>query len=141
MNAEATATPHPSRTSTAIRRLTRAVNPIGKAMAGHRWFKLYGLLVHRGRSSGAEYRIAVVVRPFEDGFVIPMPFGDRTQWAKNVVAAGGAQIVWNGRTYDVTEPKLIGSELAGSSLSGLQRAAVGKVGMTTFMRLRIADST
>jgi hypothetical protein len=141
MNAEATATPHPSRTSKAMRRLTRAVNPIGKAMAGHRWFKLYGLLVHRGRTSGHEYRIAVVVRPFEDGFVIPMPFGERTQWAKNVAAAGGAQLIWNGRTYDVTAPELIDAEAAGSSLSGIQRAAVGKVGMTTFMRLRIADTT
>jgi hypothetical protein len=141
MNGEASATPHPTRTSTAMRRLTRAVNPIGKAMAGHRWFTLYGLLVHRGRTSGHEYRIAVVVRPVEGGFVIPMPFGDRTQWAKNVVAAGGAQIVWNGNTYDVTAPELINADAAGPSMSGVQRAAVGRVGMTTFMRLRIADAT
>jgi hypothetical protein len=141
MNAKATAAPHLSRTSSVMHGLTRAVNPIGKAMAGHRWFKLYGLLVHRGRTSGREYRIAVVVRPFEDGFVIPMPFGERTQWAKNVVAAGGAHIVWNGRSYDVTSPELIDSETAWPAFSGAQRAAVGRVGMTTFMRLRIAATT
>ena len=138
MNAEATAAPHPSRSSALMRRFTRAVNPIGKAFAGHRWFTLYGVLVHRGRTSGHEYRIAVVVRSFEDGFVIPMPFGERTQWAKNIMAAGGARIVWNGRTYDVMSPELIDAETAGPSFSGAQRAAVGKIGMTTFMRLRIA---
>ena len=96
-----------------MRRVTRAVNPIGKAMAGHRWFKLYGLLVHTGRKSGQEYRIAIVVRPFEDGFVIPVPFGPATQWAKNVIAAGGATVIWNGRTYRVTDPRLIDAEAAG----------------------------
>jgi deazaflavin-dependent oxidoreductase (nitroreductase family) len=141
MNANATAAPHPSRASSAMHWLTRAVNPIGKAMAGHRWFKLYGLLVHRGRTSGREYRIAVVVRPFEDGFVIPMPFGERTQWAKNLVAAGGGQVVWNGRTYDVVSPELIDADAAGPSMPGIQRAAIGKLGMSTFMRLRIADPT
>jgi hypothetical protein len=122
-----------------MHRFTRAVNPIGKAMAGHRWFKLYGLLVHRGRTSGREYRIAVVVRPIEDGFVIPMPFGERTQWAKNILAAGGAQVVWNGRTYDVTSPELIDAATAGPSFSGAQRAAAGRVGIDTYMQVRIAD--
>jgi hypothetical protein len=36
-----------------MRSATRAFNPIGRALAGHRWFKLYGLLVHRGRGPGA----------------------------------------------------------------------------------------
>jgi hypothetical protein len=137
MNAEATAAPHPSRSSSLMRRFTRAVNPIGKALAGHRWFTLYGLLVHRGRTSGREYRIAIVVRPFEDGFVIPMPFGAATQWAKNVEAAGGARIIWNGQTYDVVAPEVVDAEAAGPSLSGVQRAAVGQVGITQFMRLRV----
>ena len=102
-----------------MRRVTRAVNPIGKAMAGHRWFKLYGLLVHTGRKSGQEYRIAIVVRPFEDGFVIPVPFGPATQWAKNVIAAGGATVIWNGRTYRVSDPRLVDAETAGPSHDGL----------------------
>ena len=140
MNTQAAATPHPSRTSAAMRRVTRAVNPIGKAMAGHRWFKLYGLLVHTGRKSGQEYRIAIVVRPFEDGFVIPVPFGPATQWAKNVIAAGGATVIWNGRTYRVTDPRLIDAEAAGPSLSGAQRAAAGRVGIATYMQVRIADN-
>jgi deazaflavin-dependent oxidoreductase (nitroreductase family) len=122
-----------------MRRITRAANPIGKAMAGHRWFKLYGLLVHTGRTSGQEYRIAVVVRPFEGGFVIPMPFGPATQWAKNVIAAGGATVLWNGRTYRVIDPQLIDSATAGATMAGWQRAAGDRVGIDTYMQVRIAD--
>ena len=124
-----------------MRRVTRAVNPIGKAMAGHRWFKLYGLLVHTGRKSGQEYRIAIVVRPFEDGFVIPMPFGPATQWAKNVIAAGGATVIWNGRTYRVTDPRLDRFvEAAGPDAcrAGSGPPAVAS-GIDTYMQVRIAD--
>jgi deazaflavin-dependent oxidoreductase (nitroreductase family) len=120
-----------------MRRATRLVGPIGRARAGPRGFTLYGLLIHRGRTSGREYSIPVVVRPLDDGFVIPMPFGASTQWVKNVEAAGGARIVWNGRTYDVVAPEVIDADAAGPSLSGVQRAAVGRLGMNTFMRLRV----
>ena len=124
-----------------MRRVTRAVNPIGKAMAGHRWFKLYGLLVHTGRTSGQEYRIAIVVRPFEDGFVIPMPFGPATQWAKNVIAAGGATVLWNGRTYKVTGPAAGRRATAGPSACGLRSGPpAGRVGIATYMQVRIADN-
>ena len=138
MSIEATATPHPSRSSTAKRRAVRLVGPIGRAMAGHRWFKLYGILVHRGRTSGREYRIPIVARPFDGGFVIPMPFGESTQWARNVLAAGGATIVWNGRPYHVTSPEIIDAEAAGPTLSAFQKAAIGRVGIAEFMRVRVA---
>jgi deazaflavin-dependent oxidoreductase (nitroreductase family) len=119
---------------------TRAFNPIGRALAGHRWFTLYGLLVHRGRTSGREYRTPLVVRPVDGGFVIPMPFGDSTQWAKNLFAAGHGEIVWNGRTYEVEAPEVIDQATAGPALSGSQRVAVDRLGLASFMRVRIAPS-
>src|SRR4029453_4164496 len=136
MSSNVTSTTQPSRTSTLMRRATRLVGPIGRALAGHRWFTLYGLLIHRGRTSGREYRIPVVRRPLDDGFVIPMPWGASTQWVKNVEAAGGARIIWNGRAYDVVAPEGIDADAAGPALSGVQRTAVGRLGMNTFMRLR-----
>jgi hypothetical protein len=124
-----------------FRRATKAFNPIGRALAGHRWFTLYGLLVHRGRTSGREYRTPLVIRPVDGGFVIPMPFGDSTQWAKNLFSAGGGQIVWNGRTYEVDAPEVIDQETAAPSFSGSQRAAVERFGLGSFMRVRIASES
>lgn len=121
-----------------LRRATRAFNPVGRALAGHRWLKLYGLLVHRGRTSGREYRTPLVIRPIDGGFVIPLPFGDSTQWAKNLFAAGTGRIVWNGRNYDVDAPEIIDDVAARPALSGSQRAAVGRLGLGSFVRVRIA---
>ena len=121
-----------------MRGATRAFNPIGRAMAGHRWFKLYGLLVHRGRTSGRVYRTPLVVRPVEGGFVIPLPFGDKTQWLKNLLAAGTGQIVWNGTTYDVDAPQLIDQAEAASAFSGSQHKGIDRFGLGSFLRVRIA---
>jgi hypothetical protein len=127
-------------TNLSKRTATSAFNPIGRVLAGHRWFKLYGLLVHRGRSSGREYRTPLVIRPVEGGFVIPMPFGESTQWAKNILTGGVGQIVWNGRTWDVDSPELIDEAAAGPAFSRSQRAGIERFGIGSFLRVRIAAS-
>lgn len=121
-----------------MRLATKAFNPIGRALAGHRWFKLYGLLIHRGRTSGREYRTPLVVRPVDGGFVIPMPFGRSTHWARNLIAAGSGQIVWDGRTFDVDEPEIIDPEAAGPAFSGSQRKGIERFGIEAFLRVRVA---
>lgn len=35
------------------------------------------------------------------------PYGERTDWLKNVLAAGSASIMANGRSYDVDRPGVI----------------------------------
>ena len=49
--------------------------------------------------------------PTEDGFVIPLPYGTKSDWLKNIMAAGSATIVWEGDEYVVTRPEVVaGSE-------------------------------
>jgi len=60
-----------------------------------------------GRTSGRIYRIPVATAPTPDGFVIPLPFGGAKQWARNVLATGGATIHWNGQTFAVADPEVI----------------------------------
>jgi deazaflavin-dependent oxidoreductase (nitroreductase family) len=124
-----------------MRDATRAFNPIGRALSGRRWFTLYGLLIHRGRTSGREYRTPLVVRRIDGGFVIPMPFGESTQWAKNLFAAGRGLIVWNGRTYDVDAPEMIDDVAAAPALNGAQRAGVERFGIRSFVRVRISGTS
>ncbi|HET6317792.1 MAG TPA: nitroreductase family deazaflavin-dependent oxidoreductase, partial [Chloroflexota bacterium] len=68
--------------------LTRVFNRLALPLAGTRALPLYGVLVHRGRRSGKTYRTPVVVRPTADGFIIPLPWGEGTDWCRNVRAAG-----------------------------------------------------
>jgi deazaflavin-dependent oxidoreductase (nitroreductase family) len=65
---------------------------------------------HRGRHSGSAYETPVGVVPDGDGFLIALPYGPRTQWLRNVLAAGEAVLVTEGRTIAVDRPEVIPTE-------------------------------
>src|SRR4051812_31654632 len=93
------------RTGGALRGLTRIFNPLTMTLAGTRLLPLYGVLTHRGRRSGKAFRTPVVVRPTSDGFIVPMPWGEGTDWYRNVRAAGECVIRWKGRDYPLAQPE------------------------------------
>jgi deazaflavin-dependent oxidoreductase (nitroreductase family) len=62
---------------------------------------------HVGRRSGRAYETPVVPFPTGDGFVVPLPYGDRADWVRNVLAAGSATLVHEGTTYPVDHPELV----------------------------------
>ena len=66
-----------------------------------------GIIRHRGRVSGAAYETPVGVVPDGDAFLVVLPYGSRTQWLRNVLAAGCATLVHEGHTYRVDRPELI----------------------------------
>jgi deazaflavin-dependent oxidoreductase (nitroreductase family) len=90
-----------------MHKFTVVSGPIGRPLAGTRWFPLWAILRHTGRKSGTRYSIPIVALPSADGFVIPVPFGERTQWLQNLLAAGGAGIRSKGHEYTVDRPTLV----------------------------------
>ena len=118
-----------------IRRLIAATNPLLRPFAGTRWFRLWGVVHHIGRKSGTAYATPIVVRRYGAGFVIPMPFGDRTNWANNVVAAGGASIRWAGRVYRVSDPRIVPAAEAMAAFSPIQRALLPRFGIERCLML------
>ena len=73
------------------------------------WVPAYAVLMHVGRKSGVEYRTPLNVFPTDDGLVVFLPYGAaKTEWLKNVNAAGGGRIQHYGRTFDATEPRVLG---------------------------------
>ena len=121
-----------------VRRIARSFVPLSRPLAGTRWFRLWAVLHHTGRRSGRAYATPVVARPVADGFVIPMPFGDETQWARNLLAAGQGVLHWNGAEHPVVEPRVIEWEEAGPAFNRLQGAIIGRIGSRRFVRVRRA---
>jgi deazaflavin-dependent oxidoreductase (nitroreductase family) len=101
---DAAPTPHAHAT---VLSAARIFNRLVLALAGTRLLPLYGVIEHHGRRSGKAYRTPVVVMPTSDGFMVPMPWGERTDWYRNVRAAGGCVLRWKGRDYDMVQPELI----------------------------------
>lgn len=62
---------------------------------------------HRGRKSGRAYATPIDAVPVDDGFLIALPYGPRTNWAMNVLTSGSATIVHEGQVHAVDRPELI----------------------------------
>ena len=114
---------------------TRLFNPLVMSLAGTRLLPLYGVIHHRGRRSGKAFRTPVVVRPTDDGFIVPMPWGQGTDWYRNVRAAGTCVIRWKGRDYAMTRPEVLDAASAQAAFSGSQRAAMARFGIKQALRL------
>jgi deazaflavin-dependent oxidoreductase (nitroreductase family) len=118
--------------------LTRVFNKLVMPLAGTRWMPLYGVLEHRGRRSGKLFRTPVVVRPTPDGFVVPMPWGETTDWCRNVRAAGGCGMRWKDRDYVLTEPEVVDTAATGVAFGEVQRSLLRRFKIRKVMRLRRA---
>ncbi|KUI28734.1 nitroreductase [Mycobacterium sp. IS-1742] len=70
------------------------------------WLPGFGVVVHRGRNSGREFRTPVNLFRRRGGFVLALTYGSHADWVRNVVAAGGCEVITRRRRYRVTDPQL-----------------------------------
>jgi deazaflavin-dependent oxidoreductase (nitroreductase family) len=122
-----------------MRRLAVRTGGLSRRMAGTRWFPLWGVLRHVGRRSGDAYAIPVVALPTRDGFLIPLPFGDQTQWLKNIQAADRAGLRHAGREYVIDQPEVVDLKAASPDLPAWVRFASARVGIGQFVRVHRAE--
>lgn len=87
-------------------RLARATAPAVRVLAGRR-FSPWAVVHHRGRVSGRDLTVPVAVVATPDGFVINLPWGARTNWVRNVLAADGCTIRWKAVNHHMTAPTIL----------------------------------
>jgi deazaflavin-dependent oxidoreductase (nitroreductase family) len=124
-----------------LRAIARVSAPLSRPLAGRRWFRLWAIVEHRGRRSGRRYATPVAVLPAIDGLIIPLPFGERTQWYRNVLAQGECTMRWAGSDHRFVEPEVIGLAEAQLGLNRFQRAMIRQVGIASYLRLKDASRT
>jgi deazaflavin-dependent oxidoreductase (nitroreductase family) len=90
----------------ALRLFTRAMRPLALRSAGQEGSST-AVVRHLGRRSGRTYETPVIVARHDDSFLIALPYGQRTDWLKNVLDKGSATIVTNGQTHEVDRPEVI----------------------------------
>ncbi len=66
-----------------------------------------GILEHVGRRSGVRRLTPVHPEPTADGFRIVVPLADRSEWARNVMAAGHCRLELQGTIHELDEPVLL----------------------------------
>ena len=102
-----------------------------------RWLPGLGVVVHRGRKSGQEYRTPVNVfqRP-DDRFVVALTYGRDTDWVQNVLAADGCELLTAGRQIELTAPRLFHDETR-HEIRALERSVLGLLHVDDFLELHV----
>jgi deazaflavin-dependent oxidoreductase (nitroreductase family) len=91
----------------------RYFNPMIKPVA--RYLPGMATIKHRGRKSGKTYE--TIVTAYRKGTVLAIALGHgRTDWVKNVLAAGEADVHFTRRDVHLTNPRILP---AGSNVDGL----------------------
>lgn len=124
---------------TGIRKMNRAAtNPRQMGTAGQPG--AYASIVrHVGRNSGTPYETPVQALPTDDGFVIPLPYGDTADWMKNVLAAGTASIVNEGADHTVDRPEIVPTDKALAYVPRKYQWSLRLYGVDTFLQVRLAE--
>lgn len=123
-----------------IRKLNKAVtNKVLIRISGKR-FGHFAILGHRGRKTGALYRIPIIAEPFQDGFVIALTYGKKVDWYANVIAHDGCTLLWKEKEYHLASPTLICRETGVAAFPSPFKQILHKVGIEDFLYLAIASN-
>jgi deazaflavin-dependent oxidoreductase (nitroreductase family) len=113
---------------------TKLFNPISRHFAG--WLPGFGILVYRGRTSGQTYRTPMNVFRHGDTYVLALTYGPDVQWVKNVMAAGGCDLMTRGRRLRLGAPRLF-IDPGRRRMPAPVRVVLGLMRVTEFMELSI----
>ena len=67
----------------------------------------YAVVVHHGRRSGRAYRTPISVFRRRGGYVVALTYGPRTDWLRNVLAAGECLLERRGRRVRLANPRVV----------------------------------
>jgi len=95
---------------------------------------------HQGRRSGRQFVTPASARPTKTGaFLVPLTFGEHSDWCRNVLAAGHCTIRFKGVDHLLANPTLLSrTEAAGEARAAFhihERAMFGVLGIKKFLRL------
>jgi deazaflavin-dependent oxidoreductase (nitroreductase family) len=111
----------------------RVLGPLAPYLPG------FAIVSHVGRRSGRSYRTPVNLFRRGDGYVIALTYGAGSQWVRNVLAAGGADIESRGRRLHLIDPKVV-RDPTRSVVPTPVRVPLGLANVDEFMLLKRADT-
>ncbi len=120
----------------AVRTFNKYVlNPVMKLVAGQKYWYT-GVIEHTGRRSGRAYATPVVIERAGDGFLIPLAYGTKVDWLRNVQAAGRATVRVRGEVCQAVEPEVVDAATASTQLSPRRRREFGRFKIKHYLQLK-----
>lgn len=123
--------------------MTKVLNPAVMRLAGRRHVLMAAQVRHVGRRSGRQYVTPVGARRAGDTFVIPLTFGNQSDWSRNIRAAGGGSLRLDGADYQLTQPELAGwadaRPVLRKAFNPVMRVMLRMLGIRQFLLLKLDD--
>jgi deazaflavin-dependent oxidoreductase (nitroreductase family) len=82
----------------------RVTNHLTRPLA--RWLPGFGVVIHTGRKSKSRYETPVNLFRTADGYLIALTYGAESDWVRNVLAAGGCEVITRGHRERLTSPEI-----------------------------------
>jgi deazaflavin-dependent oxidoreductase (nitroreductase family) len=102
------------------------MNPVVRRVA--RFLPTFAVVKHRGRKSGTPFE--TVVNAYRKGNVLAVLLGHgNTDWVKNVLAAGEADLKVHRREVHITNPRVLPAGADGKGLPRIARLGVRRMGV------------
>ena len=119
------------------------LNPLVGMLAGRRFVPLIARVHHVGRRSGKPYVTSTGAHVTGDTIVIPLSFGNQSDWARNVRAAGQCDVQLGGRRYHATQPRFADAgdakPVVRRSFNAVNRAGFGLFGIRHYLILHTTN--
>lgn len=98
------------------------------------WLPGLGVIHHRGRRSGRDFRTPVNVFRRGDRYLIALTYGSRADWVKNILAAGQCDLHTRGQRHHLVNPILY-VDAARGDMTPLVRGLLTMTGISEFLAL------
>ena len=112
----------------------RFANRLVRPLAGK--LPMWSIIEHRGRRSGTVYRTPVTMFRTPDGVAVLLAYGENRDWVRNLTAASGGRATMNGKTFVVTEPRIVPTAEAADLLDSPWRQVFNRLSTPSVLLLR-----
>ncbi len=120
-----------------LRKLTQITRPLALRSAGKAGSNT-SLIRHVGRRSGKAYETPVVAVQHDHSVFIALPYGERTDWLKNVLASGRAEVVTEGTPHSVNRPEVVAMKDVTGYFRSKEQRLHHRFGVESALRLELA---
>ena len=97
------------------------------------------VITHVGRSSGKTFHTPLDAHRVDDGFIFIPLYGSDSDWVKNVLAAGTAQLKAGGEDFELVNPQLITQDEAWQQLPETVKPPPGLLKVSEFLHMDLGE--
>lgn len=100
----------------------------------------FSLVRHIGRKSGAVYETPIIVAAASNGFIAELTYGEDVNWYRNIVAAGGCELLVRGTLHRVVAIEPYPTDAGRRAFGFPARLVLHLLDRREFRLLRTGDS-